>query len=162
MTLANQIRIVDTTAHHVLELAKNMRSEDALEAERLGFGARQHLYRSYRRSVMCRTGFIGNEVGSIWGVVGSMLGSVGTPWLVTSSTVRAAVSPLSFALIYREQVKEMNLLFPTLENWVDSTYNDSIRLMKIIGFQLDDPLPYGKDGAPFRRFWLKRKEEDAA
>lgn len=148
------ITIVDTTAAHIRELGANMRKEDALEAERLGYVPHRILFRSYRNSLLCRTGFVGDDVASVWGVCGNPLGHVGIPWLITSEKVRSTINPVDFALIYRQEMRGIAKMFPLLENWVDSTYNDSIRLLKLIGFNVDNPMPRGPYGAMFRRFWL--------
>lgn len=147
--------VIRTTPEHIRELSAHMRAEDRLEAQRLGHEPHRLLFRSYKGSAYTRVGLVGSSVASIWGVYGNSLGHVGCPWLVTREGVNQLVCPIYFAKFYRSEVKVMREMFPLLENWVDSTYNDSVRLLQIIGFNMDDPKPHGKDGALFRRFWLQ-------
>lgn len=147
--------VVRTTVDHIGELSVTMASEVRLEAERLGHDAKRLLFRSYKGSSYCRTGLVGPVVAGIWGVYGNSLGHVGCPWFVIREDVNKIVCPIYFARFYREELKVMREMFPTLENWVDSTYNDSVRLLRVVGFNLDEPTPHGKNGALFRRFWLE-------
>lgn len=153
--MSEEYSVARTTSDHIRELSMHMRTEDRLEAERLGYAARRLLFRSYKGSAYCRTGLVGSTVASIWGVYGNSLGHVGCPWLVTRQGVNKIVCPIYFARFYRDQVKIMREMFPLLENWVDSTYTESVRMLKIVGFNLDEPTPHGKNGELFRRFWLE-------
>lgn len=150
------IEIVETKPFHVLELRSTLREEDASEICKFGLPIRKALYRSFRNAIFCRTALVDGKVAACWGLGGVVLGDIGHPWLLTG-TVCNAVSPITFARIYKEQVQEMLTHFDILENWVDSGYTKSVRLLKLIGFTLDDPMPIKglKSDALFRKFHLR-------
>lgn len=151
-----EIEIVETIPAHVLELRETLREEDASEICKFGIPIRKALYRSYKNAIMCRTGLIDGRVGAIWGLGGVLLGEVGRPWLLTGSAVKE-ISPLTFARIYAQEVQEMLGHFPVLENWVDASYTKSVRLLKIIGFTLDEPMKIQglKTEALFMKFHME-------
>lgn len=150
MNICN-IEIIPTERRHLWELAENLRENDEKEIMGFGFSNRRVLWQSYRQSIFSRTALIDGKVAAIWGVGGVLMGDTGRPWLLTSPE-SLKVSPLRFARIYRREVQKMLKLFPNLENFVDSTYNQAVRLLEIVGFKLDEPQPIGKTGAMFRRF----------
>lgn len=151
----NQVEIVMATPDHVRELGENMRSADAMEAQKLGFVPHRLLWRTYKRSLFARAGLIHGQVYAMWGVCGNALGEIGQPWFVTREGVATMLSPVDFAMIYRREVNKMQKMFPVLENWVDSSYTEAVRLMRIVGFNVDNPMPHGKHQVLFSRFWMK-------
>ncbi len=82
-----------------------------------------------------------------------IMGNTGAPWLLTSPEA-LKVSPLRFARVYKAEVQKMLKMFPNLVNYVDSSYNQAVRLLQIVGFDLEDPKPYGKNGGLFRKFTM--------
>lgn len=150
------IEIIPTIPQHVLELRSTLREEDASEICKFGLPIRKALYRSFRNAIFCRTGLVDGRVAAIWGLGGIILGETGHPWLLTG-TACDSVNPLTFARIYKREIEEMLTHFPVLTNWVDSTYTKSVRLLELIGFTLDDPMPIRglKSDALFRKFHMR-------
>lgn len=150
------IEILPATPQHVLELRKTLREEDASEICKFGLPIRKALYRSFRNAIFSRTALVDGHVAAIWGLGGVVLGETGHPWLLTG-TQSEAVSPLTFARIYKREVEEMLTHFPVLTNWVDNGYTKSVRLLQLIGFTLDDPMPIRglKSNALFRKFHMR-------
>lgn len=150
------IEILPTAPQHILELRSTLREEDASEICKFGLPIRKALYRSFRNSIFTRTALVNGKVAATWGLCGVLLGESGHPWLLTG-TECDKVSPLTFARIYKREVQEMLRHFDVLENWVDSTYYKSVRLLSLIGFTLDDPMPIEglKGNALFRKFHLR-------
>lgn len=149
-----EISIVDTTADHVIALKSTMRDADRREAEILGISPERALWRSWKSSLFSKAGLIDGEVAAIWGVRGTPMGIIGTPWLITGKAIEK-ISPLKFTRIYQKQVDEMINIFPELVNYVDSSYTKAIRMLENIGFKLEDPVPVGATGALYRRFTMK-------
>lgn len=148
------IQIVNMTKAHIIELADTMRDEDAHEAYSLGSTPLQLLQESYSNSLIRRTALVDGKVTACWGVCGDMLGKTGAPWLVTSKEV-GKCSPITYAYIYREEVKKMAKLFPILENWVEASYFTSIRLLQLVGFEVQEALPHGPNNVLFRKLrWV--------
>lgn len=146
------IIITEATLSHVQELAKTMNIEHVLEYEGIGLKAHRSLWRSWKKSMLRKTAIIDGEVAACWGVCGSLLGVLGKPWLVTNSIARG-INPHVYARLYRTEVREMLTLFPVLENWCDNSYIGAVKLLKLSGFQLDEPIPLGKMKRLYRRFY---------
>lgn len=151
-----RVEIVQTTPAHIRELAMTLRPHDRREAEAYGFPTNKILWRSYKNSIMRNTAFIDDQVAAVWGVNGTPLGDVGEPFLATSEIVDR-ISPLRFCRIYQEEVLRMLGIFPKLVNYVDSQYTKAVRLLDIVGFKIDEPLPFGPHGTLFCRFSMERK-----
>ena len=149
------ISIVPTTTEHIEELSQTMREQDAHEAVSLGYNPGELLKISYDSSLMRKTALVNGRVAACWGVCGMPMGYTGRPWLVTSDEVYNE-SAFTYALIYREEVKKMAEIFPVLENYVETEYTQSVRLLKLIGFHINEPIPLGVNGELFTRFvWVK-------
>lgn len=149
------VSIVPTIPAHIGELKSNLRPEDAEEILRLGMTINHALWRSYRSSLICKTALIDDKVAAIWGVHGTFMGNIGTPWLMTSGEV-SKVSPLKFARIYQDEIIKMLKMFQRLENYVDSDYSAAIRLLEIIGFTVDKGNKLSPAGNAYRRFWMEK------
>ena len=156
--MTNFIEIVPSKIQHVRELGRSMRTKDAAEAIAMGLKSPERgLFNAYKFAVIRNTCIVGSEVAAMWGVCGVPLSEIGAPYLVTGKAVEH-IHPIKFARIYIEQVKEMLAVFPVLENYVDDTYEESKRMLKIAGFKLSEPEPIGPYNRLFRRFRIT--EED--
>lgn len=151
-----KIQIVDTTPAHIREIADHLRFDDKREIEAFGFPTNRALWRSFKDSILRKTGLIDGKVAAIWGVGGVPMGGEGRPWLMTSDVVER-VSPLRFARIYQEEVLKMLGIFPKLVNYVDLRYIKAVRLLDIIGFKISDPEPSGLNGALLCKFEMSRQ-----
>lgn len=146
--------IVTATIAHVHALGRTMREADADEAKALGGIPRYLLRASFRSSLYARTAFIGKEIAAMWGVNGDILGDVGRPWLVTAPIIET--KPIAFIREAKHELEAMLYLKPILENYVDARYHKAVRLLEVLGFHVDDPAPFGKRNALFRRFSVVR------
>lgn len=61
---------------------------------------------------------------------------------------------MKFSRLYRKEVLEMLDLFPNLEGYVHSEYDGAVRILKICGFQIADPIKIGQ--GMFNKFIMKR------
>jgi hypothetical protein len=128
-------------------LGENLRQEDIEMGQKLGIPQHRALWQAYQSSVLCKTIFINGEIAAIWGCHGSILSKVGKPWLIMTPAV--GDYPLRVAFRYRRELKDMLKCFSILEDWVDATNQKAIRLMRLLGFSLDKPVPIGKNGVMF-------------
>lgn len=151
------IEILETKPDHVLLLRENLREQDASEICKFGLPIRKALWRSYKNSIFCRTAFVDGQIAGIWGLHGVLLGETGCPWLLTSPIVERF--PIHFALLYRQEIREMQDYFDKLENWVDAAYSKSIRMLELIGFTVDEPVKISvlKSDNLFRKFHLESR-----
>lgn len=135
------IQIRDSEIGDVSLLNADLRIKDKEEATRLGLDPEEVLRLSYEHAVYRKTALSGNTVLAMWGVCGTPFGVIGTPYLLTSEAIYS-VSPIRFARIYMREMKIMSEMFPILENYVDPTYESSVRMMEISGFKLEEPVLY--------------------
>jgi len=110
------------------------------------------LPKAYTDSVYCKTALIDEVPAAMFGLAGVILGNVGIPFLLTSTEV-SRVSPLCFARVYKDQVDEMKQYFPYLENYVDANYTGAVKMLKIAGFSLDQPIKVGS--GCYQRFYME-------
>lgn len=146
------IEVVNMQIHHVYELANNLRPGDIAECEALGFTPKWTIRKAYNDSVMKKVTLLNGKVAAGWGITGVVLGQIGHPWLLTSIEVDKA--PFHLACVYRKEVKKMLEFYPKLENWCDSRYSKSLKLLKLVGFHVEDPKPYGPNNMLFCRFTM--------
>lgn len=134
--MTNKIEIVDTIISHVRQLRETMRTADKQEIIAAGFDPARISIFTYKNACWRRTGLVNGEPAAMWGVRGNLLGLVGQPYLLTNEKVHL-ISPLKFAKIYIQEVKEMKKLFPVLENYVDASYEGACRMLELAGFKLE-------------------------
>lgn len=148
------VEIVPATIEHVRHIAADMQPADAREQVRFGIAPGRALYRSWRESVWSRTGLVEGKPAAMWGVAGSLLGDVGTPWLLMGRETRR-VPALRIMRIYHHEVADMTRMFPLLRNWVDAEHAAAVKALTVAGFAVGDPQPRGAHGALFRPFELE-------
>jgi len=133
----------------VEKLSADMRVKDRLEAEAIGMDAKKALYLTFKYGILRKSAFLDGKIVAMWGICGTPLSLVGRPYLITSNEV-SQMSPLKFARIYGKEVKAMSNLFPVLENYVDAKYDEAVRLLKIVGFELTPQKINGNDFYRYR------------
>lgn len=129
-----------------------MRENDKKEARALGLIPHHALFYAYKHACFRRTALVDGKVAAMWGVVGTPLGLVGQPYLITG-TECDKVSPLAFARIYINELGAMARIFPILENYVDNDYHEAIGMLEIAGFDVSKPVLYNNH--LFRKFTLR-------
>jgi hypothetical protein len=148
------VRIVPAEPRHISHLGKRLRAEDRAELQAMGIGCCKALWQSYRHSIFSRVALVDGELAAAWGMAGCPLGRVGQPWLLTAEPVERA--KVAFVREAREEVAKMLSICPSLYGYVDARYRKAIRLLEMLGFEVDEPFPYGTQGASFRRYWIER------
>ncbi len=148
------IEIVPTTPQHLRDLAINLRAEDKAEILAFGLTPEQALWRAFKSAVIKKTAFIDGQISAVWGCIGVFIGHTGRPFLLTTPQVYK-VSPLKFARIYLSEVKEMLTIYEKLSSIVDAEYASAIRLLNIVGFDVEEPEPMGRDKKMFRKFSME-------
>ena len=149
--IARAPRLADVAA-----LVANLRPLDAQEltaasGEDLHNSVRRALHISPHRWAIEADG----ELVILGGVVPvSILGGVGSPWMLGTTTMDRLPGALTrVGMHYRDVAKS---LFPELVNYVDARNVKAIRWLKRLGFTMSDtPVPYGVKGLPFYKFELR-------
>lgn len=150
------ITAVDTLPEYVRTLGMNLRERDIAIANKVGIEAHRALWRIYKKSLICKTVFLGNEIVAIWGATGTFLGKTAKPWFVASPTTEDY--PMKLAFRYRSELRNMLRYFPVLEDWVQIDDKKTIRLLEIMGFSFEKPEPMGKNGIMFMRATLSKEK----
>lgn len=148
------ITVIDTIHEHVRTLGSNLRERDIAIANKVGISAHRALWRIYKRSIMCKTVFVDGKIVAIWGCVGTFLGKIAKPWLVASPFVEDY--PMKLAFRYRSELKNMLKYFCILEDWICEDDHKTIRLLEIVGFKFDKPVPMGSNKIMFIKATLER------
>lgn len=146
--------IVFTDLSHVAALGVNLRAGDLSEVQAAGMTGQRALFRSWRQAYYSATALVDGEVAAIWGVGGSPMGRIGRPWLLTSPAVEKA----RFAILRvgRGEVGKMLGIYPEMRGFVDSRYEGALGLLRLLGFDLSDPMPFGPNQAPFCQYSIRR------
>lgn len=147
-------QILDCQPCHIRALSRSMRAEDRAEIEILGAMPRRELWRSFRTSLVARAALVDGEIAAAWGVCGPLFAPVGVAWLLTAPPVERV--PLACVRVGRQETREMLAFFPTIANRVHAPYERAVRFMRLLGFDVGEPEPFGPQGAPFRLVTMTR------
>ena len=146
--------VVTTDRTHIAALGGNLRAADRSEVQAAGMTGQRALWRSWRAAYYSATALVDGEVAAIWGVGGSPLGRIGRPWLLTSPAIEKA----RFAIVRvgRDEVGKMLGIYPEMRGFVDSRYAGALGLLRLLGFDLSEPVPFGPLRAPFCQYTIRR------
>jgi hypothetical protein len=131
------IEVVPTELKHIRHLFTELRDKDRKEIEALGLKVNPAISKTYKNAVIKKTALVNNEVAAIWGVCGTPLGNLGRPFLLTTPLCET-IPTRSFIDLYLQEVALMNSIFPVLENYVDASYIEAVRLLRMAGFNFKD------------------------
>lgn len=146
--------ILLTEPSHVRELGNNLRAADRSEIQAAGMTGQRALWRSYRAAYYSATAVVDGEVAAIWGVGGSPLGRIGRPWLLTAPVIERV--RLAFIREARVETGKMLAIYPEMRGFVDSRYKGALRLLRTLGFDLSEPVPFGPHAVPFCQYSIRR------
>lgn len=147
------IEVVPMAVDHIYELARNLREGDRMECAALGYSPQEIIRKSFYTAMIRKTVLIDGKIGASWGLSGTLLGAIGHPWLLTTREVEKHY--FKMVSLYADQVQEMLAVYPKLENVCLASYTKSLRLLKIVGFTVEDPHIRGINGEPFCKFWME-------
>lgn len=143
---------------HVDAIADDARAADVAE---LWASSRTHprdaMKRGLASSVSTFTGFFDGVPVCMFGASPfSILGGYGIAWMLGSSALDRLCVQKSLLRHSGPAVDYLQSQFPTLlYNFVDQRNASAIRWLDWLGFEFDDPIPYGVDGLPFLPFYRR-------
>lgn len=146
--------ITDTTPDHIRLLSGSLRAGDHHEITCAGLSPRKALWRSYRQSIVRRTGIVDGQIAACWGLGGETLSDVGQPWLLTSPAIERI--KMSFAKEARKEVRAMLDLYPRLEGYVAASYGQACGFLRFLGFELGNPIEVGPNRELFYMYRMER------
>lgn len=148
----NKVAIVEYQPWHGDEIAARMRDIDRKEiyyTALLSPAAAVAFTTSI--SVGKWTGMVDGEVAAIFGVARrSAVSSVGVPWLLSTDLVESV--PVTVARQSRVYFDRIARAFPIMENYVLAENVHAVGWLNWLGFDMQEPKPYGAFGASFIRF----------
>lgn len=153
--------IREATLEDMAELAEKMRAEDRAEVLSSGsFTAADAVIESVEATTDPRSLFINGELAVMYGVVPgptNLIGRrVGVPWVLTTDVVTR--NPKAFVKASRQILPDLFLDKDILVNYVDDRYTSSVRWLRMLGFWVGEPEPFGSNGEPFRPFVMRRED----
>ena len=111
-----------------------------------------------RRSIIASrdvwTALWDGEIMAVFGVADkSVVNKVGSPWLLASDLLLEHKREfITNTKIYMEEVKQG---YDLLTNYIDDDNKITQIWLEYLGFTLEDPVPYGAIGKPFRKFTME-------
>lgn len=147
------LEIVPAHPRHMAELAMRLRAGDRGEIVTMGLDVDTALSVTWRESMMTHAATVDGRLAAVWGVGGAALGGCGRPWLLTTP----AFELLKFQAVRhgRMEIRRWLEVYHRLENYVLAEYRAACRLLEVLGFNLDAPVPLPTGGS-VRLFWMER------
>ena len=154
MTRTCDAQVVQAEAWHAARLVTRLREDDRREIMVAGKRPARELWHAYRESLFANSVLVEGEVAAMFGVGGSPFHRVVSPWMLTAPEFERI--PKFAVKVGREYVAFCRETYPYLLGLVDDNYTRAIKYLKVIGFNVGEPFPYGPYGVPFRHFTLER------
>lgn len=145
------------TAEDVADLVQYMRTADVAECLAAGHpDLRTNIETAIRVSVWSRAFRVDGRVAAVVGIhpLAGLFGDTGVPWMLGTDEVTR--NARAFVRLSRPYIAQMLEAFPKLINLVHAPNANAVAWLQRVGFVLQDPIPYGPAGEPFRIFTLER------
>ena len=151
----SKYQMVPASEEHALELARNIRKEDAAE---LWASAKETptraILKSVKRSEECLAGLVDGRVVCVFGVVPySFLSNTGIIWML--ATPELEVHARAFLRRNKTWIAGVRQKFPRLINVVDARNTVAVKWLKWLGFTVKEPMPMGPFRLPFHSFEMR-------
>ncbi len=136
----------------VLELVPRVRPADLAELWAAGHATPREVIEPAIAAGEAFAAYFDGSIGCVFGVMPYGWGAVGIPWMVGTATLER--HPMAFLRAARARLPEMLRPHAALVNFVDARNTKAVQWLRWMGFQIDEPKPYGLDRLPFHRFTL--------
>lgn len=148
--------VLPVTVADIERILPDVRLADIDEIrDALGVSMRYALHDGITNSLNAKQIVIDGQVVAVFGdAVYSLLGSVGVPWLI--STTHVEKHARAFLKVCKPEVQAMLIRHQHLMNYVDARNTTSIRWLKWLGFNFEPAAPYGVRRVLSHRFTLNR------
>jgi len=130
--MAHHIEIMPCSLAHIRALALNLREGDRMEATASGRPCRHLLHALWRNSSIRKAATVDGQIAAAWGCCGSMMDTVGEPWLLTTPAVEKV--PVSVLKIAKYELAEMAKGRNSLVSSVATEYKIAVRFVEKLGF----------------------------
>lgn len=149
--------VLPVTAEDVAHILPIVRQADIDEiTEALGIPMERALMEAITGSINAKKIVVDGLVVAVFGnATYSILGSVGVPWLISTTHVERHAR--AFLKVCKPEVQGMLTRHHHLINYVDARNTSAIRWLKWLGFTFGPAVPYGARRFPFHPFTLNRE-----
>ncbi len=148
------IKIMPATIEDARRIADDVREADRVELYAAAGHTPLEAMQIGISSGEAFTGFVDDVPVIMWGVCGSVLGFVGTVWMVGANMLEKY--PMHFLRRCKNSMMKMFENYDILENYVDVRNKKAIQWLRWLGFTIFEPEKYGLFRHEFHRF-EKRK-----
>lgn len=148
--------IRDSQIEDVFELADNLRMDDISEIWKSHHKTPEAaLLDGFTNSIICFTIERNERAIAMFGIIPlTILGNTATIWLLASPELEKVQR--AFLKHSRQFINMMLGYYPILINYVDVENRQSLKWLSWLGAKIEEPKPYGVEGAMFRYFYFKR------
>jgi len=156
-------KVVKATKDLVETMIGNLREEDNKEClDSTGRTADIELMNGFHFSEKCWVGLVEGEAFCCFGVTESeQISKIGVPWMLATNTIKIKKAKILVRQVSKIYVRNMMIGFQKLENWVSIDNKISIEWLEWCGFNLEKPMPYGREQKLFHRFWMTKNKKEA-
>lgn len=153
------IKLIPSTREHCIAIARSMRQHDIDEI----YAARRMtpyaaLYEGFIASNLCLTGL--DKQGRLLGMFGVTQDYENVryhvPWLLASDKIEKQW--IAFLRTSKLLLPRLLQTYGRLRNYIDARNTKSIAWLKYLGFDMEEPKPYGALGLPFILFHKEAKQ----
>lgn len=83
----------------------------------------------------------------------TLMDNRGIPWLLGTPEIKDHAR--AFLRASKRWVQAEAQRYEALENWVDARHTRAVQWLKWLGFELEEPRPFGVEQMPFHRFTMR-------
>ena len=150
------VTIRKATLEDARYVAANLRSDDRREIEALGLDPAFAVEYSFTGSDEVYTGCVDGVPALIFGTGAPTFSDEASVWALGTSLCDKV--PLAMVRLGRKMVGKFLEQYSVLENHCDARYKKTIKWLRLIGFTVGDPEPYGDKGALFCKLTIHKEE----
>ena len=136
-------------------IGEHLRADDIAEMEALGAEPSRAVALCVASSDYAWVGCFDDVPALAFGCTKGMLSNWGEIWAL--GTDACTGHPREMLQIGRSEVQRMLEIYPLLENHCDARYKRALRWLRGLGFTVEAPEPYGPNGFPFCRVYIKKE-----
>ncbi len=151
-----KVTIREATIDDARYIGAHLRDDDRREIEALGMNPVYATEMSFLGSDEAYTGSVDGVPTMIFGVGGTPLSDEASVWAL--GTPLCEKVPLIMVRFGRKAVRSFLQDYPVLTNHCDSRYKKTIKWLKLLGFQVGEPEPYGEKGALFCKLIIQKED----
>jgi hypothetical protein len=149
------IEVRPATREDALYIAKHLRDDDTREVKAAGMSPESAVLLSFAGSDTREVCCVEGKPALIYGAMSPLHSDVAAVWALGTPDCDA----ISFAMVKRGRAAVRSLLdqYPRLENYCIADYEKSIRWLRLLGFAIGDPEPYGVNGELFCKLSITKE-----